>query len=481
VIPLHSTWDNKDGLQATIARLTDILLKRQQQDIYCRTDRLFAWLMIFQWVAGIIMALVISPRTWTGEFSQTHIHVWTAIFLGGAIMSLPVFLALSQAGRTSTRHVIAVSQMLMSALLIHLTGGRIETHFHVFGSLAFLAFYRDWRVLISASIVVAVDHFLRGIYWPQSVYGTVSINEWRWLEHSAWVVFEDIFLILAGRESLKEMKAVAERQAQLQITQDQIEATVQQRTAELMRSNKELEQFAYVTSHDLKEPLRNISGFAQLLADRYKGKLDKDADDFVQFITKGVSRMEGLINDLLAYSHVGKTSKNELVDSEKVLNDTLSDLRAIISESSAVVTHDPLPVIKGDSRELRQLFQNLLGNAIKFRKIDRPQIHVSVEQKDVLQGEKMWCFAVKDNGIGIDPKFGDRIFVIFQRLHNQAEYPGTGIGLAICKKIVERHGGDIWVDSELGKGSIFRFSIPCREGNPKSAKPPSELLSIHAA
>ena len=172
--------------------------------------------MGLQWLAGIVFALWVSPRTWAGPVSDTHLHVWAAVFLGGAICVFPAILGLFRAGERSTRYTIAVAQMLMGALLIHLTGGRIETHFHVFGSLAFLAFYRDWTVLIPATIVVAADHFLRGMFWPQSVYGVFVASQWRWLEHSAWVVFEDIFLIVSCRRSVAEMLETASRTAALE-------------------------------------------------------------------------------------------------------------------------------------------------------------------------------------------------------------------------------------------------------------------------
>ena len=194
----------------------DELFTEYQQDIYRRTDRLFAGLMAFQWIAGIVFALWVSPLAWAGGLSQTHIHVWAAIFVGGIISVFPAMLALIRPGQPSTRFTIAVAQMLMGALLIHLTGGRIETHFHVFGSLAFLAFYRDWRVLVPATVVVALDHLLRGIFWPQSVYGVLVASQWRWIEHAAWVVFEDVFLLLACRRSIVEMRQTADRTATLE-------------------------------------------------------------------------------------------------------------------------------------------------------------------------------------------------------------------------------------------------------------------------
>jgi PAS domain S-box-containing protein len=218
--------------EATSTRVAE-LFNEQRQNIIQHTDRLFSWLMICQWFFAVGLALWISPRTWSGVDSRIHPHVWLAIFLGGIITSVPVFLARTQPGKTLTRHVVAVGQMLMSGLLIHLTGGRIETHFHVFGSLAILAFYRDWRVLISASLVVYVDHIVRGIFWPESVYGVLYASIWRSFEHAGWVLFEDIFLIISIRTSLSEMHIMAERQAKLETLKDGIEQTVAERTAEL--------------------------------------------------------------------------------------------------------------------------------------------------------------------------------------------------------------------------------------------------------
>ena len=210
----------------SIARRGQVLFGQHCQSILKRTDRLFAGLMVFQWLAGIAAALWISPKTWAGQHSQTHLHVWAAVFLGGVISSFPILLALKRPGAASTRYVIATAQMLMSALLIHLTGGRIETHFHVFGSLAFLAFYRDWRVFVPATIVVAADHFVRGVYWPQSVFGVLTASPWRWVEHAGWVIFEDIFLIKSCLQSVKEMRDIAAQKAQLEATNELVEHKV---------------------------------------------------------------------------------------------------------------------------------------------------------------------------------------------------------------------------------------------------------------
>jgi signal transduction histidine kinase len=200
----------------SVGRRADELFSQHQLEIHKRTDQLFASLMVLQWIAGIIFALWVSPLAWSGAVSSTHVHVWAAVFLGGAICLFPAGLALFRAGEASTRYTIAVAQMLMGALLIHLTGGRIETHFHVFGSLAFLAMYRDWRVLVPATVVVSLDHLLRGVFWPQSVYGVLLASQWRWLEHAAWVVFEDVFLLVACQRSVADMKETAVRRAALE-------------------------------------------------------------------------------------------------------------------------------------------------------------------------------------------------------------------------------------------------------------------------
>ncbi len=231
---------------------------------------------------------------------------------------------------------------------------------------------------------------------------------------------------------------------------------LQSTLAELERSNAELQQFAYVASHDLQEPLRMVSSYVQLLDRRYKDKLDSDAAEFMGYAVDGAQHMRRLINGLLQYSRVGTHGKAfEVVSCETVLDRTLTNLRILLAESGAQVTRDPLPTVNADFTQLLQLFQNLIDNACKFRDDDPPQIHISARQ-----AHNQWLFSVRDNGIGIDPEYAERIFIIFQRLHNREEFPGTGIGLAICKKIVERHGGKIWVESEPGAGTTFCFTIP---------------------
>lgn len=232
-----------------------------------------------------------------------------------------------------------------------------------------------------------------------------------------------------------------------------------QRNAELRRSNAELEQFAYVASHDLQEPLRMVESYTQLIARRYKGTLGPEANEFIGFIVGGVARMQRLINDLLEYSRVGTRGKPfQPADCEAVLATALANLEAAIREQRATVTHDPLPTVVGDGPQLTQLFQNLIGNAIKFHGQEPPRVHVSAQR----DGEA-WRVSVRDHGIGIEPQYFNRLFVIFHRLHSREEYPGTGIGLAICKKIAERHGGKIWLESSPGNGTTFYFTIPDRQ------------------
>lgn len=225
---------------------------------------------------------------------------------------------------------------------------------------------------------------------------------------------------------------------------------------DLERSNAELKKFAYVASHDLQEPLNQVANYVQLLEMRYQEQLDQDAQEFIGFAVEGVSLMQTLIDDVLAYSKVDMQGiEFELTDAEKALERSLINLRGRIADTGARITQDPLPTVMADSTQLMQLFQNLLGNAIKFRTQQPPEIHVGAQRL-----EDAWLFSVRDNGIGLDPQFGDRIFVIFQRLHTRDEYAGTGMGLAICKKIVECHRGRIWVESQLGEGATFYFTIP---------------------
>ena len=277
-----------------------------------------------------------------------------------------------------------------------------------------------------------------------------------------------------ANQELKREIAVRQRAEQeLRVSEEKLrdlnaalEARVAERTAELLekarelaRSNSELQQFVHVASHDLKEPLRTINSFVQLLQQKLGGTLDEESEEYVRYIVGGAHRIQQLIEDLLSYTRLNSRSlAPRRVDMEKILDNALSNLSFAVEESSAQVIRSPLPELVADPTHMLLLLQNLIGNALKFQDKQRPVVRVSAEK-----GPEHWTFRVEDNGIGIDPQYFDKIFVVFQRLHSADQYPGTGIGLALCKKIVEQHGGKIWVESQVGKGSKFNFTIPVKE------------------
>jgi light-regulated signal transduction histidine kinase (bacteriophytochrome) len=340
-------------------------------------------------------------------------------------------------------------------------------------------------VLIAIAFCLAALRRLISLSWILS--GGVMTPEDLWDESAA--LGTSLLLLLGVIYISPLLLTIKQAAASLQRSKEDLEAQVSQRTAELReanahlavelderrraeqllahyaedlkRSNAELEEFAYVASHDLQEPLRMVSSFTQLLGKRYQGKLDQDADDFITYAVEGATRMQRLLQDLLAYSRVGTRGKPLApTDCNVIFDQARTNLLTALEESGAQVGSGPLPTVQGDEVQLIQLFQNLLANALKFRGEQPPVIQVSAQEDD-----GAWRFAVRDNGIGIAPAHQERIFMIFQRLHRRSEYPGTGIGLAICKKIVERHGGRLWVESEEGRGTTFFFTIPKERKN----------------
>ncbi|HXJ61763.1 MAG TPA: ATP-binding protein [Verrucomicrobiae bacterium] len=266
--------------------------------------------------------------------------------------------------------------------------------------------------------------------------------------------FDEMASTLEGR-----VADLQRAEAELKGFNEELEQRVVERTLELKRSNEDLEQFAYVASHDLQEPLRMINNYLQLLQQRYQQQLDAPGREFVGFALDGAKRMQQLIQDLLTYSRVGTHGKEMVTTScAEALEHALANLRMAITEAQAEITHESLPALRGDPIQLTQLFQNLVGNAIKFRGSGPPRVQIGAQRKGA-----DWEFHVADTGIGIAQQDFERIFVVFQHLHSSEKYPGTGIGLAVCKKIVERHGGRIWVESKLGKGTTFRFTLPAQE------------------
>ncbi|MCC2672664.1 MAG: Signal transduction histidine kinase, partial [Armatimonadetes bacterium] len=459
------------------AGLAATLFEEHQQSVYRRTDRIFLFLMPLQWLAAIALALWTSPLTWSGGVSAVHPHVWTALLLGGTVTIFPVMLALTQPGGTTTRHVIAVGQMLMSALLIHLNAGRIETHFHVFGSLAFLAFYRDWRVVITASVVVAADHFLRGLFLPLSVYGTVTGASWRWLEHAGWVVFEDVFLII----SIVQSTSAAERQVHLEISNELIETAVAERTAELEASkaaaeaaNQAKSDFLAGMSHELRTPLNAIFGFSELLSEQIFGPLNERQQEYSQNILTSGRHLLQLINDILDLAKV-EAGRMELELAELHVSQALHDVETIgqaLAGAKGLEIRTEVapgcPPLVADPAKLRQILFNLLSNAVKFTPAGgRVTIAAAFLPEAEAEGNGtpngQIRISVQDTGIGMSLEDQGRIFADFVQVDASLSrrHEGTGLGLAMTRKLVELHGGQISVESEgEGRGSTFTILLP---------------------
>jgi len=471
------------------------LYHEQHQRFYCWTDRLFAWLLAGQWLAAILVAIWLSPLTWEGPQSSIHVHVYAASLLGLGIISLPIALVLIAPGASITRHTIAFAQALMSALLIHLTGGRIETHFHVFASLALLAFYRDWRVLLTASIVTAGDHFVRGLVWPQSVYGTALASPWRFAEHAGWVLMEDIFLILSCRASVREMWAGAERQASLeQANHAALESNEQLRAeiAQRKRAQEELEQataaaeaanhakseFLANMSHELRTPLNAVIGFSDILAEEVCGPLNETQQEYVGDILESGKHLLSLVNDILDLAKIESGTMDMEWDTIALpgLIERIAQMfreRALRHGIRLRVELGPdLEAVRTDERRLKQLLYNFLSNALKFTP-EGGEIVIDVRRL----GDDV-RISVADTGVGIPLAEQERIFESFYQVDSTLtkNQQGTGLGLALVRRIAEMHGGRVWLQSEVGEGSTFYVQWPGCQA-PEDATPRSQLAT----
>jgi two-component system sensor histidine kinase HydH len=427
-----------------------------------RTSRVFAWLMVGQWLFGILIAALWSPYGWAGKVHSVHVHVWAALFLGAAISSLPLFLTLTRPAATPTRFVVAVAQMMWSALIIHLTGGRIEAHFHVFVSLAFLAFYRDWRVLIPATLTVVVDHLLRGIFWPESVYGVLNPEWWRFVEHAFWVVFEDVVLILACVRGVYEQRVMAMRQAEVEAKSTALEEANGQleRSREALAKLAEVGQLAASVGHELRNPLAAVRNGLAYVTKRAKDPnvnaqslaQDPNVQKFLGLMDQELEASSKIIGDLLEFARerpldLRPCPLTQLVD-EAV---SLVPPKPNVTVVNDVSDQTPIPLL--DKENFRQVLINLIQNGMEAIPSGRAgTVRIRAEGGGALP----WHISVADDGVGIP---GDALSKIFQPLFT-TKTKGTGLGLAIVQGKVKRHGGSIQVRTELGKGSTFHIELP---------------------
>ena len=433
------------------------LLNEHVLDNYRKTSRVFAVLLAAQWLFGIVLAIVVSPLSWAGLSSTTHVHVYSAVLLGGAISSVPLYLALTQPAALATRLMVAVAQMLWSALLIHLTGGRIETHFHVFGSLAFLAFYRDWKVLLVATVVVASDHLLRGIFWPESVYGIANPAWWRFLEHAGWVVFEDVVLVFACFRGIDEMRSIARQRAELERALAELERTHQivSRTEKLAAVG----QLAASVGHELRNPLTAIRNAHAYISKRVV-KSDAAADartlQFLGLQEREINVCNRIISDLLDFAR------------DRPLDLRPCPLRALVEEAISVVTGsdavnvvnevpEDLPVPALDKDQFRQVLVNLIQNAVEAMPAGRRGT-VRLGAETPTRGG--WILRVADDGGGIPAEVRAKIFEPLFTTKTK----GTGLGLAVVATMLKRHGCSIAVESEVGRGTEFTIELPTQPG-----------------
>jgi len=462
-----------------------------------RTSRIMAWLMLVQWLGAIAAALIITPRTWIGEIHRVHEHVWIAVVFGGVLASLPVLMALRWPAAASTRHCIAVSQVLFSALFIHLTGGRIETHFHVFGSLAFLAFYRDSKVLVTATVVIAADHLLRGIYFPLSVFGMASDSSWRWLEHTGWVLFEDVVLISACVQGAREFRGIAHSRAVIERGRDQTEAEVVERTADLshtaaalrtsegeLRAAVEAAQSANLAkseflanmSHEIRTPMTAILGFTELLSD--SAPSPQDLTDALRTIRRNGEHLLVLINDILDLSKIeaGEMRLEHIPCSlTQVCEEVYSLMQVRATQRRValrVVCTTALPSIVSDPLRIRQVLLNLVGNALKFTQHGEVTLTVSAEPAADNPSHQRITFRIHDTGIGMTPAQLQIIGRPFAQADGSTtrRFGGTGLGLCISRCLVNMLGGSLNVESTLGQGSTFTVVI-CADIAPSAVQP----------
>lgn len=437
---------------------TNELHQQYLHEGYARTSHGLVILMAVQWAFAVVLALVLSPFAWEGSQRSVHVHVIAAVVLGGLLFSLPAYLARQQPAAVHTRWVIAVAQMLWSALLIHLSGGRIETHFHVFGSLAFLAYYRDWKVLIPATLTVVIDHLARGMLWPQSVYGVENPEWWRFLEHAGWVVFEDVVLVFGCLRGAAELYTLAKKQ----VAAEQALVSMQESSEALNRAEKlaAVGQLAASVGHELRNPLAAVRNAVTYI---HKRVLAPDASPTVLRDDPRVGRFFGIV-------------EQELTNCSRIISDLLDfarerpavrvvcPLQPLVDEAIAIIPRregvtivnevpTALPAPELDRDQFRQVLANLAQNAseaIAAGKTGTVRIAASGG------GNRPWSITVADDGAGMRPEVAKNIF---EPLFT-TKARGTGLGLAIVASLVKRHGGAIAVHSVPDVGTTFTVELP---------------------
>lgn len=462
------------------ARVAEIY-NQYHDAIASKTDHMFLFIFVLQWIVGIILALWVSPLAWSVDQSSVHIHVYFATILGGLLVALPAFLILTQPGRVLNRHVNAITQMFFSILLIHLTGGRIETHFHIFGSLAFLAYYRDWRVVLTATAITTADHFLRGAFWSQSVYGVLTATPWRAVEHAGWVIFEDMFLFCSICNGVNELSAIAVKQTQLEKTMSIIEETAEERTAELKVSqnlvlaqqntliasakNAALGEMAGQAAHEINTPL----GALLLTAQSMQAKIADDPIDRtflnqqLNLILVITARIARIINSMRKLAGHGGNEPLADVNIQQLVADTILLCESRFKKGSILfeVLYKEVgnQSLQCRANEVSQVLINFLNNA-----------HDAV--RDQADLERRWVrlvvsvtggrvlFRVEDGGPGISDENCRKLF--------QASFTtksldhGTGFGLPISQKIAERNQGRIFLDSSC-PDTAFVLELPQKQ------------------
>ena len=496
-----------------MSRQGKAILKENLDQVYRNTDRLFMYVFLAQWAFAIVLALFVSPYTWAGKVRTINNHVETAVILGGILTIFPVWLLKFRSGWVVTRYVVTVAQCFWSALLIHLTGGRIETHFHIFGSLAFIAFYRDWKLLIPATVAIAGEHFIRGYALPESVYGSNRVELWRFLEHAGWVVFEDVVLFFACVRSMSEMALYAERHAELERVKDSIQEEVERKTTALLESSKEQEslqhelhqaqklesvgRLASGIAHEINTPIQYVTDsvfFVQEGVEELFGvmaKLENGEDshlpepqltqvsnwiksftqsDEVDYLrdnlpkalgrsTDGLGRVAEIVRSMKAFAHPDQKEMSP-VDLNENIKTTLVVCRNEYKYVAEVVEElGCIPLVTCHAGEINQVFINLIvnaANAITDKDASNETLG-TITIKSRVEEDKV-IVSIGDSGCGISEENMVRIFEPF--FTTKVVGKGTGQGLSLVHSVISRLGGEVGVESTVGEGTTFILTIP---------------------